>query len=111
MTEEENKKYEEQKKVIEARTEEQKVKRLDEILEEVFIMANSFAGDRGPSGVASILHESANNIMRAQKILSGEEEPGVPVEFMLRSMGLGLGTSMLDLQLKDEQYADDLDNE
>jgi hypothetical protein len=102
MTEEENKKYEEKKTVIEAMTEEQKMKRLDEILEEVFIMANSFAGDKGPRGVASTLHESANNIMRAQKILKGEEEPGIPMEFMLRSMGLGMGTSMMDLKIKEE---------
>lgn len=102
MNEEESKKYDEQRLIIEAMTPEAKMERLDEMLTEVFIMANSFAGNKGPRGVASILHESANNIMRAQKILKGEEEPGIPMEFMLRSMGLGLGTSLMDLQLKEE---------
>jgi hypothetical protein len=106
MTEEENKKYEEKRAVLEAMTDDQKMEKLDVLLEEVFMMANSYAGNRGPVGVASMLHESANHIMKAQKILTGEAKPGIPVEFMLRSMGLGMGTSMIDLQIKQEMDED-----
>jgi hypothetical protein len=89
----------------------ERMERLYKLSTEIFIMANSFSGDRGPRGVASILHESVNNIHRAQRILKGEEKPGIPVEFIARAcgLGLGMGTSMLDLQIKDEQYAEDLE--
>ena len=109
MTEEQNKKYEEQRKVIEAMSKEDRMKRLDELSTELFIMANSFAGNE-TGNIAVYLHESVNSISSAQKIFTGKKEDKIHMEFMLRSMGLGLGTSMLDLQLKDEQFADDLDD-
>lgn len=106
MTEEENKKYEEKRAVIEAMTEVQKMKRLDEISEELFKMANEFALEKKP-GIAVFLHEAVNNISDAQKNdkLSYDK---IPVEFIERSCGLGMGTSMMDLQIKDEQYEEDL---
>jgi len=131
MTEEENKKYEEKRAILEALTEDQKMEKLDELLEDVFMMANSFAGNRGPSGVATSLHESANKIMHAQKILKGEIEPGIPIDAVARACGLdipgmaellmdisrpinddipaepGRGTSMLDLQVKEMMEEDE----
>jgi len=94
---------------MQAMTPEDRFKRLDEIIDEVFAMANAFAlEDR--AGVGVQLHESCNCIWRAQKAFkSGSNE--IPIEFIARACGLGMGTSMLDLQLKDEQYAEDLENE
>lgn len=90
-------------------TDEEKLKRLDEISDELFKMANDFALAKKP-GVGCYLHESVNNIFAAQKnIKSGSEE--IPIEFISRSMGLGMGTSMIDLQIKDEKYRDDLKDE
>ena len=88
MTEEESKKYDEQKKVIEAMTKEERMKRLDVIVDELFIMANSFAGDETGS-VATYLHESVNSIWSAQKIFKGEIKDEIPMRFIMNSMGIG----------------------
>jgi len=53
---------------IEEMTEMQKVSRMMELREELFNLANSFAGNE--TGVAAVLlHESCNNILRAKKWL------------------------------------------
>lgn len=133
MTEEEVKQYNAQRDKIESMTPEKKMERLDELSTEIFIMANSFAGDKGLPGIATSLHESANHIMHAQKIFEGEAESGIPVLAVARACGLdipgmkellmginspiddehivepGRGTSLLDLQIKDEMYAEDLE--
>jgi hypothetical protein len=127
MTKEEHKEYEEKRKVIEAMTPDERMKRLDEISTEVFIMANSFAGDQEgiPEGLGVVLHQSVNKMMEAQKMYDGEIPGGIPMDAIMSTCGLdnpgmidllagitepGHGTSMADLQLKDEQYANDLEN-
>ena len=134
MTEEELRQYDAQREKLELMTPEERMERLDEIRTEVFIMANSFAGDNGLPGIATSLHESANHIMHAQKIFEGKEEPGIPMAAIARACGMdipgmidllagnldsskevtpepGRGTSLLDLQTKDDQYREDLENE
>jgi hypothetical protein len=69
-------------------TQEDKVKRLKEIKSELHDLANSFAGDE--TGTTAVyLHESANIIRTALKVLDGTEEDTIPTKFYLRSMGLG----------------------
>ena len=93
-------------KEMRAMTPENRFKRLDEIVDEVFAMANAFALEDAP-GVGCQLHESVNRIWAAKKAFeSGDGK--IPIEFALRSMGLGMGTCLTDLLLK---YADDLENE
>lgn len=136
MTEEKSKQYDAQRKKIESMTHGERMARLEEISTEVFIMANSFAGGKGLSGIATSLHESANHIMQAQKIFEGKAEPGIPASAITRACGFGgrgmtellmdmnipanilnryaepgMGTSLMDLQLKDEEYREDLENE
>jgi len=79
--------YKAKQKVIEAMSKEDRIKRLDELSKEIFIMANSFAGDE-TGHVATYLHESCNNIHRAQKIFSGEQKNEIPLNFLLRSLGI-----------------------
>jgi hypothetical protein len=88
---------------------EERIKRLDEISEELFKMANEFALEKKP-GIAVFLHEAVNNISDAQKNNELNYDK-VPVEFIERSCGLGRGTSMADLQIKDEMYAEDLEKD
>jgi hypothetical protein len=127
MTEEEHKKYEEKRKVIEAMNPDERMKRLDEISTEVFIMANSFAGDQEgiPEGLGVALHQSVNKMMQAQKMYEGKIPGGIPMDAIMSACGLdntgvidllagmsepGYGTSMTDLQIKDDQYSNDLEN-
>ena len=97
------------KKDIEAMSKEERMKRLDEISTELFTMANSFAGNE-TGNIAAYLHESVNNIFSAQKIFTREKKDEIPVEFIARACGLGMGTAMADLLLKDEKYREDLEN-
>ncbi len=89
--------------------EDKRIERMEEISAELFKMANEFALEKKP-GVAVFLHESVNNIRNAQENF-GLNHAKIPVEFIERSCGLGRGTSLLDLQLKDELNAEDLENE
>lgn len=81
-----------------------RIKRLDEMSDELFKMANEFALEKKP-GIAVFLHEAVNNISDAQKNNELNYDK-VPVEFIERSMGLGMGTSMIDLQIKQEMDED-----
>jgi len=90
---------------IEAMSHEDRLKRLDEISDEVFAMANAFAVEKMP-GVAIQLHESVNCIFRSQKAFESKSDE-IPVEFLMRSMG----TSLMDLRLKDDLYREDLEND
>ncbi len=81
MTEEENKKYEEQRAKIEAMSEEEKMTRLDKLSTEIFIIANSFTENKMEL-VAKCLHESVNNLFKAQKILNGKIENKIPLDFI-----------------------------
>ena len=61
-------------------------KRLEELHEELFKTANSLAcAEYGKS--AMFLHESANNLYIALKVLNGEDV-SIPGSFIMRSMGL-----------------------
>jgi hypothetical protein len=82
-----DKKYDEKKSVVDSMTKEQRMERIEEISTELFIMANSFAGDN-TGNVATYLHESVNSISSAQKIFKGEMKDEIPARFVLRSMGL-----------------------
>jgi hypothetical protein len=88
---------------------EERIKRLDEISEELFKMANEFALEKKP-GIAVFLHEAVNNISDAQKNNKLNYDK-VPVEFIERSCGLGMGTSLIDLQIKQEMDEDGSDVE
>jgi hypothetical protein len=91
--------------------EDKRLKRMKEIASELFDMANEYALEKKP-GVAIFLHESVNNINHAQENFGlNYKETEIPVEFIARACGLGLGTNMADLQLKDELYRKDLENE
>jgi len=90
-----------------------RMKKLDDISRELGKIANSYALEK-KGGVGCRLHEASNNIIDAQKIIKGEAEASIPMEFIMRSMGLGhsgTGVSMADLMEKDEQYKEDLENE
>jgi len=89
--------------------EDKRMKRLEEIASELFDLTNEFALEKKP-GVGVYLHESVNNIRHAQKNFELSSNK-IPVEFIERACGLGLGTSMADLQIKDELYSEDLENE
>jgi hypothetical protein len=89
--------------------EDKRIKRLDEISAELFKMANEFALEKKP-GVAVFLHESVNNIRNAQENFELNHNK-IPVELVERSCGLGMGTTMADLILKDDLYAADLEKE
>jgi len=110
MTEEENKKYEEQRKVIEAMSKEERMERLDELSTEIFIIANSFAGNE-TGNIAAYLHESVNNIFSAKQIFTGEKKDELPMRFIAEACGLGMGTTMADLLIKNELYKEDLEKE
>ena len=92
MTEKETKRKELREK-IKAMTKEEKMKRLDELSTEIFTMANSFAGDK-TGAVACYLHESVNNIWKAQKVFGSKTESKIPIEFVAESMGLGVGSML-----------------
>ena len=83
---------------------EERIKRLDEISEELFKMANEFALEKKP-GVAAYLHESVNNIRHAQENHKLNHDK-IPVEFIERACGLGRGNSLIDLQIKQEMDED-----
>jgi hypothetical protein len=86
-------------------TEDKRMKRLADIANELFNMANEFALEK-KSGVAVFLHESVNNIHNAQENHKLNHDK-IPVEFIERSMGLGGGTSLIDLQIKQEMNQDE----
>jgi len=86
-------------------SEDKKIKRMDEISEELFKMANEYALEKKPE-VAVFLHESVNNIRNAQENHKLNHDK-IPVEFIERSMGLGGGTSLIDLQIKQEMNQDE----
>lgn len=93
-------------------SEDKRIKRLDEISEELFKMTNEFALEKKP-GIAVFLHEAVNNISNAQENfdLNKYNKLEIPIEFIERSCGLGRGTSMADLQIKDDMYAEDLEKD
>ena len=79
--------YDRLKQIIESMSKEDRMARLDELSSELFIMANSFAGDEHGT-IAQYLHESVNNIMAAQQIFTGDKEDVIPLRFLLSSIGL-----------------------
>ena len=85
--------------------EDKRIERMEEISSELFKMANEFALEEKP-GVAVFLHESVNNIRHAQENF-GLNHAKIPVELIERACGLGRGTSLLDLQLKQEMDEDE----
>ncbi len=87
--------------------EDARIKRMEEISAELFKMANDFALEKKP-GVAVFLHESVNNIKNAQENFDLNHNK-IPVELVERACGLGRGTTMADLILKDDMYAEDLE--
>lgn len=79
-----------------SQTNEEKLKRMEELSHELFDMANSFAGDEtGTVGV--YLHEACNNVWKAMKVLNGEMGDEIPMEFVARSMGLDLSKMVVDI--------------
>ena len=70
MNDEENARYEIARDKIEAMSENEKVEKMMALQDELFLLANSFAGDEtGPAAV--LLHESCNCILRSKKWLNG----------------------------------------
>ncbi len=87
MAEEESQQCDELRKKIEAKSPKERIAKLDELATELFITANSFAGGDMAS-IAVYLHESSNNIRRAEKIFNGEIEDQIPIRLIARSTGI-----------------------
>jgi len=68
---------------------EDRMKRLDAIQTEIFHMANSFAGNHQDyPGIATNLHKSANYMLRAMKIFSGDAScEGISVSDVMSACG------------------------
>ena len=81
------KKYDKIRKEIEAMSPEQRIEKLDKMSTEIFIIANSFAGNETGS-VAVCLHETVNSILLAQKIFKGEAEDEIPARLFMGSIGI-----------------------
>lgn len=79
--------YDRLKQIIESMSKEDRMARLDELSSELFIIANSFAGNEHGT-IAQYLHESVNNIFAAQKIFTGDKEDAIPFRFLLSSIGI-----------------------
>ena len=73
-------------------------KRMQEIAEELFEMANNLATEKeeDTGNAATFIHEAVNNIWKAQKCFDGEDIP-IPMGSVMRSMGIDIEQMMKDI--------------
>lgn len=75
------------KKYIEEMTQDERMEYLDKLGEQIFYCANAFALEKR-GAIGCTLHESVNQIMKAEKMFNGEEDEVIGISAVMRSMGV-----------------------